>query len=425
MKRGMDVFLAAVVLLAVLPTLARADFERTSWQFYKEIDAPRTIGPEYAFFEVDAEIHDGSFGNLAGLRIIDSDGLEIPYQIVTKRRIERREEYFPKLLNNSYLEGRYNSFVLDMGEERPEINELAIVTESDNFTRRVSVEGGNDHVVWNTLVEDAYIFDFSRNIRSRHLRVEFPASNFRYVRVKIHDDGGGRLEVGGAKAYRVKTEPAETESWPLSMVERKENAEKKTSIVILDARHRGLPIDRIDLSVSSRNYHRNVRVDSSVDRESWAALGSGVIFNYDMAAFKRTDNTISIGENVRGRYFRLTIENYDDRPIEVSGATGGGLVRRVVLPTIGKSPCYAYFGNLKAKIPRYDLAHRMRYIDTESLPRLGLRTRGVNADYVEPRPTRPWTERHEYLIWVMMAAVIAALALLIFNLMRKTPPQEP
>jgi hypothetical protein len=38
------------------------------------------------------------------------------------------------------------------------------------------------------------------------------------------------------------------------------------------------------------------------------------------------------------------------------------------------------------------------------------------------KPVRPWSEEHAYLLWVFMGAVIAVLALLIVNLMRKAPP---
>lgn len=422
MKSRLRIFAIIFALPLVFPNLALADFDETSRQYFKEITFPQTIGAEYAYFQIDAEIYDGSFGMLRSLRIIDSDNREIPHQIVTKSKKEKREEFFPKLLNNSYLEGQYNSFVLDFGEERPEVNRLTIVTAGKNFTRRASVEGSNDQAKWNSLAEDAYIFDFSHNIQSKHLRIEFPLSNFRCIRVKIHDDGGGPLEIGGAKIYRVKTEPAETESWPLTIIERTENAKDRTTEVILDSGYRGLPLTKLDLKVSSRNYHRNVKVASSADRDEWAPLGSGVIFNYDMPAFKKTDNRISFRENTGGRYFKLTIENYDDRPVEVSGATGTGLVRRVILPAGKKAPYSVYFGNPKARAPRYDLAHRMRYIQTKTLPRLTLQPRRVNPSYVEPKPVKPWTEQHPSLLWIAMAAVIAILAMLIFNLMRKASP---
>ena len=122
----------------------------------------------------------------------------------------------------------------------------------------------------------------------------------------------------------------------------------------------------------------------------------------------------------------LTIENYDDQPIDVTGATATGLVRRVVLPLTGRAPYKVYFGAPKSKAPRYDLAHRMRYIQTRALPRLSLGPRMANPSYrkpVAPKPVEPWSERHPALLWVVMGAVIAALALLIYNLMRKTPPK--
>ena len=108
----------------------------------------------------------------------------------------------------------------------------------------------------------------------------------------------------------------------------------------------------------------------------------------------------------------------------IVGASGSSLVRRVVVSLTGKDPYEVYFGNPEAKTPRYDLTHRMRYIDTQELPRLILGPRQSNPDYSGPKSVRPWSEEHAGLLWVVMGAVIVALALLIFNLLRKTPPEK-
>ena len=422
MKHIIVGLVAIAFMLLAAPSSADADFDETTWPFLKEIEHPEGVESGYAFFEIDGEIYDGTMGMIHSMRIVDSDGVEVPHQIVTKQQSVKREEFSPKFLNNAYADSLHNSFTLDFGEERPEINRLTIATDSANFTRRVSVEGSDDQAEWNTLVGDAYIFDFSRNIHSRHLSVEFPLSNFRYFRVKIHDDGAGPLEIGGAKAYRIKTEPAETQSWPMTIIDKTENEERNTTEIVLDPGFLGLPITALDLDVSSRNYHRNVKVASSADRDNWAALGTGVIFNFDMPAFKRSGNMLTFRQNGGGRYFMLTIENYDDLPIEVSGATATGLVRRVVLPLTGRAPYKVYFGDPKAKRPRYDLAQRMRYIQTTDLPRLSLRRRQTNPSHVSREPVVPWSERHPSLLWIVMVVVMAALALLIYNLMKKAPP---
>jgi hypothetical protein len=422
------------------PATATVNSDITSLLFVKEIVPPPLEATGHAYFQVDAEMYDRCSGSrLKNLRIIDSENREIPYQIVTKSKKVKIEEFFPKLLNNSYVSyvgGRYNSFVLDFGEKkpRPHVNRLTIVTADENFTRRVSVEGSDDQAQWNLLVDDAYIFDFSRHIHSKHLGVEFPVSNFRYFRVKIHGGGEDQLHIDGAKVFRVEIEPAETESWPLKIIEKTEDTETRTTEIILDAGYKGLPINSLALDVSSRNYHRNAAVASTVSRESdeendetkWRQLGIGIIFNYDLPAFKKTDGLIHLSQqNVGGRYFKLTIQNHDDRPIEITTVTGIGLARRVILPMTGKKPYIAYFGNPKAEAPRYDLAHRMRYIQTESLPCLELLPTHPNPAYIAPESTEPWTERHPELLWIVMGGVIALLALLIFSLAGKTPPPDP
>jgi hypothetical protein len=205
-------------------------------------------------------------------------------------------------------------------------------------------------------------------------------------------------------------------------MERREDEKEKATSIILDAGHRGLPIRSVELEVPSRNYHRHVNVQSSDDREKWTDLGSGIIYNYDMPEMKEADNNVAFRENPGGRYFKLMIKNYDDLPLDITDAEGIALVRRVIVPVSGSPPQRVYFGNPQARSPQYDLAYRMRYIETERLPRLSLGPRQSNPGYVEPPSSEPWSERHRYLLWGAMAVVIIFLAGLIYNLVRKTPP---
>jgi hypothetical protein len=421
MKRKSISLLLALLICFVLAPSARAEFKETDWEFFKKIEGPQPLNSEYAFFQVDAEIYDGCQYGLQGLRVVNSERREIPYEVVTKEKTETRKEFPAKILNNSYLPGQYNSFVIDTGEEPPEINEIAILTKSKNFTRRASIEGGDNQTDWNVLNGEAYIFDFSRDIKSQHLHIEFPPSNFRYLRVRVFDDGSGLLELSGATIFRVTKEKARMEQWPLTIIERRENQENKTTEIILDPGYRGIPIQEVELGVSDRNYQRNVEVQSSEDRQKWVSLGSGVIYNYDLPAFKKTDNRVSFRENTGGRYFKVIVQNYDDRPLDIKSVVGSGLVRRVIFPVDEGSHYLVYFGGSKVQPPLYDLSHRIPYIETERLPRLTLLSRQPNPTYIA-KPTRPWSEEHAYLLWVIMVVVILFLGALILNLMRKTPP---
>lgn len=407
----------ALIILCASASGAQADFRETDWRFFKEIQPPQPPSSEYAYFQVDGEIYDGCSNGLQSLRIVDAGVREVPYQVVTKPGKEARQEFSATILNNSYLPGQYNSFVIDTGAQRPRTNEIEVLTKSKNFMRRASVEGSDNQTDWNVLNGEAYIFDYSRDINSQHLRIEFPLSSFRYLRVKVLDDGTGSLELTGAKVFSVTKEEAQTEQWPLTILKRREDGGMKTTELILDAKYRGLPLRELGLDVADRNYHRAVEVYSGEDREQWTFLGTGVIYNYDMPNLKKSSNRVSFGENTAGGYFKVVIQNHDDRPLDITSVTGAGLIRRVIFPVAGAMRYRVYFGNSKARTPLYDLTQRTAYIETEHLPRFTLSARKPNDKYVET-----WSEAHPYLLWVAMGIVILFLASLIFNLMRKTPP---
>ena len=98
MNRALRISAAIITLAFALgaPAPALADFDVTSRQFVREIEPPPATASGYAYFTVDAGIYNGCSGSLKSLRIIDSEGREIPYQIVTKSKKVKSEEFFPK-----------------------------------------------------------------------------------------------------------------------------------------------------------------------------------------------------------------------------------------------------------------------------------------------------------------------------------------
>ena len=79
-------------------------------------------------------------------------------------------------------------------------------------------------------------------------------------------------------------------------------------------------------------------------------------------------------------------------------------------------PWRLYFGNPKAESPNYDFARNLPQRIAPPPDRLTLGARQENPGY-EPEPL-PLTERLPWLIYVLLSAAVAVLALLIANLAR-------
>ena len=160
---------------------------------------------------------------------------------------------------------------------------------------------------------------------------------------------------------------------PLDIVERIEDAERKQTILLLQASHPGFPVDSIHLDIPHRNFYREVVVEGSYDSVYWTPLQSGeILYDFDTPRFVGNDRELRFGE-YRYRYYRITIFNEDNPPLPVQKPMASGFARKIVFATGAGETYRLYYGNPEASAPSYELEKLFPYLVTEDLPvaRLG------------------------------------------------------
>ncbi len=414
---------ALAVVLFALPVLAGGIEE--DWHFYKPVELPASLsGTGLVELELDREVYAHASASLGDIRVTEfPKGREIPYKMLVESGDHRRAAVAVTMRDLGHVDGEYTSFILDLKSEGALHNEVEVKTSSDNFQRRVEIEGSDDGEAWRTLVQDATIFGLTireRGFTTSDTRIRYPASTARFMRVRIIDNGEEPLTIrGGVVFFSQQLEPRRN-GLPLVITGREEVPQKKQTVLVLDAGGAGFPANRIDLEISQRNFYRQVVLEGSDNNLDWYALQRDeTIFDFDTPKFVGNDLTVGFGES-RYRYYRLTIQNEDNPPLPVEGARVSGFLRKLIFSAEADKEYRLYYGHPDAPAPSYELERIFPYLVTEDLPVARLGVHKQNPAFTLPEsPPVPFTERYPWLLPTIVAVASLLVGAFLASLVRQ------
>ncbi len=431
-RRGLYSVAAAVLLLAgallAVPN-AWADAPDGQWQFFKTIILPGDL-PDSQLVEVelDPEVYAHAQPGLGDVRLTatDTDGeREIPYKLLIEAGDQRRAAVPVKMQDLGHIPNDHTSFVLRVQSEGDLHSEVEIQTSSANFQRRVAVSASDDGEDWRILEENGTIFNVTipeRGFSASDTSVPYPSSSARFLRVQIFDGDQEPLVVQGAVVLFAETLEPHRHHLPLNIVERTEDAERKQTILVLQASHAGFPVDSIRVDIPHRNFYREVALEGSYDSIYWIPLQSReILYDFDTPRFVGDDRELRFGES-RYRYYRVTIFNEDNPPLPVEKPMASGFARKVVFTAGAGETHRLYYGNLAASTPSYELEKLFPYLVTENLPVARLGSPEVNPAFGIPEPPSevvPFTERYPWLLPGVVAAAALLVGLFLASLIRQ------
>lgn len=420
------VFLAfGVCVLALLSmSSALADFDITHWQYRTKIFSSLT-SPAYVTLELTPEIFSHLKNDLSDLRI-GTGGSEVPYVVAQERETENYQPLHAKVYDLSSKSGVSTSFIVDLGQSGAFHNSITIDAVAENFRWIVEVQGSDDKKNWRTLNPRGQIYDYTvRDIKPvavRDTTVMYPNSTVRYLRATIFDQRDSLLYVSGVRVFRHLATPAREVSFTPG-IEISQNANEKSTDVILDLGARGIPHRRAVFTTSSTNFHRAVAVYDSDNKQDWQLLTHGYLFSIDTAKFKGNNLAVSYPES-NHRYVRFSILNGDDVPILVGNVNLYGVIRSVLFRYEPGREYYIYAGTSDAKRPQYDIEKISQYVDAFDRATTGPIEENPQYKPTEP-PKPPFTERSPYVLPLLLGVVVAILAFLLLRTVAKTRMPPP
>ena len=116
----------------------------------------------------------------------------------------------------------------------------------------------------------------------------------------------------------------------------------------------------------------------------------------------------------------ITVDNGDNPPLAIIALQLLSVERRVYFDPPGKSSLKLYYGDSRLEPPLYDYARFFKADPAASQSELG--PGGHNEAYRGRPDDRPWSERHNAVLWLaMIMAVVVLAALAIRGLRAKAP----
>lgn len=406
--------------------------------------------------EIDAELFANCREGLPDLRLLRIRGeerIEWPYLLRVRDdrgrhrgAVEFTMRDFEKTAEGDLI------YLLERESVSPRVTELRLATPLRNFEKTVSIDIGEDGESWDPLLEEALVYDRRAYFDFRRTTAEFPASDARWFRVRIRDatdeqrsalrevtrkmdsQQGWLVE----ETLSVRTRPFRVDrftllpededeaepsgrAYPLEFLSVGRNEDNGDTEVLIDTR--SIPLDRIELQTSDRNFHRAVRVDVPRDRnqergdEEWREIGGDSVHRYKLADLSEQDLAIRFRE-VSADRMRLRIENGDSPEVSIDAVKGFGPNHELVFLSQPGDEWKLLYGDAMGRVdkPDYDTTVIRRAAE-EQVPeeRLGLATARPNPLHDGGNiPGSPWFAQR----WILHVIIALVVALLVWVLVR-------
>jgi len=428
MIRNRILMTATILLLAGIVNSVYA-IELTEWKYKADVTIEDGTG-EYCKLILTPDVYNAAKPDLGDIRLVNTSGEQVPYVLVRPKDTTERQKYEPDVINLSTNSDRASMVTLDFGKKTVK-NSIEVITEGNNFRRAVKVEGSNDNIEFFTLVEQAYIFAVTYNRRFE--QIDLPKNDYRYLRITVRPMTTEEKSpvIDEVRAFKTEKSLAERHPVEMTLKEQIEDEKNNSSIYVYDLVYRRLPVSEIELEVADDSFYRyvtiegrdaetrEVKVYSEDNRQrtrnvevKWERIISNTIYRYTDAKEQKHERlalSIPSGSLVY-RYLKITISNYDDRPVAVKSASANMIAHKMVFTNMSNVAAALYIGSETARKPRYDLEYRLSnplQVKAGAAKLSGIIDNPLFGQ-VQEKPVA-WTEKHKVLLLIIM--VVTALVL--------------
>lgn len=369
------------------------------------------------YFLIDEEIWSHSRPDLGDLRLYDGQ-TPVQYALAEQREGMATDEEEAKILNVGLVSG-HTEFDLGM-QGLAEYNRIRLKLDAHDFVATASVLGGDAPGKQATVeLPHSTVYDFHREQLGSSSILKLPTSSFRFLHVKISGDVRPQ-DVKGASVFHQHEQQA---SWT-KVGSCAAPQHKERSTIVTCTVPENIPVSRIAFEVapSQVNFRRSVVVEGP---KSFRTVGGDITrVRMNGGGTLVTDEQMAIPVPGASGQITVIIDNGDNPPLDIKSVQPLVTEHRLYFDPQGRSDLKFYYGDEKLSAPIYDYA---RFFHVEPLPALAeLGPASHNPAYTGRPDSRPWSERHTTILWVVMLLTVLALAFLAFRGLRVAglkPPQ--
>jgi len=356
------------------------------------------------YFVVDSDIWKFARPDLADVRLYEENS-QVPYALIKQSGGSSSEESPARIVNLGKT-GDHTEFDLDV-RGLNEYGRVRLQLEAKNFINNARVQGRRDlNDRTGTDLGSSTLYDFTNEGLGSNFVLKFSQSSFPYLHVRM----ASGVSPGQIKGAYVSNFSEIKTLWTQAGTCAAAASLAKQSTFACSI-FEGMPVERVafDLPASAVNFNRTVIVIGENGNEF--AEGSISRVRLNRAGQSVVSETLAIDlHSYPARQLKVIIENGDDRPLPIQQVRPLAIERRVYFDPRGNSTLALYYGDEKLGSPSYDYQKFFQQNPDSVIAQLGPAM--ANPQFTGRPDERPWSERHQWVLWIAMLIAVALLGAL-------------
>jgi hypothetical protein len=351
-------------------------------------------------FVIDPEIWKFARHDLADLRLFDGQA-QIPYALVAESGGSSSQESAARVLNLGRV-GDHTEFDLDVSGLN-EYSRVRLELEAKNFINNARVQGrkaANDRV--GTDLGSSTLYDFTAERLGSNFVLKFPPSSFPFLHVRL---APGISPSQITSAY-VSTFSETKTAWSQAGTCTQAGSPKQSVFACTPLQ--GMTIERLAFELPSNvtNFNRTVILSGDKGAELERSSISRVRVNRAEQTVVSEDLNVDLHPEWATQ-IRVVVENGDDARLPIQQLRPLAVERRVYFDPKGKSVLQLYYGDPKLDAPSYEYNKFFQRSRDAGIAQLG--PAEANAGFTGRPDDRPWSERHQGVLWAAMVVAVVLL----------------
>ena len=397
--------------------LASSGYEAAIGYFSRERSVTISSPDRQNYLIVDADFWKYARPDLADLRLYEGQA-QVPYALIKQSGGSSTLDSPARILNLGKAAGQ-TEFDLDVGG-LAEYDRVRLVLDAKNFIDRAQLQGRkapNDRS--GPDLGSTTLYDFTAEGLGSNSALKFPTSSFPYLHVRLAP-GISPNQIKGAFVSNV----AETKAaWMAAGTCAAASGAPKQSVFTCSVSD-GVPLERIvfEMPANAVNFNRTVVVSD----EKGSELERGSISRVRISRAGQTvvSESLTLDLNLRTtNQITVAVQNGDDAPLPVAQVRPLSVERRVYFDPKGKSALELYYGDAKLEAPSYDYGKFFQQSSDVVMAQVG--PGEANSQFAGRPDDRPWSERHNGVLWAAMLVAVALLGGLALRGLKTGSPPEP
>lgn len=411
--------LFAFFLWQATPGAAPVTASQQYFRYQRNITVAAGAGQSCAV--IDPLVFPHAAPSLKDLRLYQGDR-EVPYAITLSEPQQPDSE--AARVRNLGLRGRNIVFDVEM-PNRP-YTEITLDLAGQDFLATATVSGTRDPNYSNqTRLGEFTVFDLTSQHLSRNTTLHLQETNLPYLHVElaVSPASGNRTFNVTPERVRGVTVPPSREAQSLYTTAATTTAitqHGRQSVATFDLPAR-IPVERVSFDLTpgyKSNFSRDVRITDQPDGSSNSASENlaGTILRVHLTQagreIRHEDLSVpaTLGSNMQGpATVAVAVENGDDSPLPIAAIRLEMRQRKICFDAAGAQPLTLFYGDPALTAPQYDYARL--FSPSNAMREAELGPEQPNSIFRDRPDTRPLTERHPHLLWVVLLSVICILAI--------------